>query len=385
MRILIVNSEYPPIGGGAGNASAYLAKALAKHGYDVAVVTSRFAHLPHKEQSDNLTIHRIPALRQRQDRSGALEQVIFMISATLSALMLIRRHKPDAALAFFGVPSGAAALFLKLIHKIPYIVSLRGGDVPGFRPYDFRIFHKLIAPLLRVVWKNASAVVANSNGLRDLALTFDARFDIPVIPNGVDLETYEAEDRDESMPLLLSVGRVVYQKGFDIAMRALAGIKDIEWEWQIAGDGPQMDSLKSLAQELGIDDRVVFLGWQSQADLVKQYQQANLFLFPSRHEGMPNAMLEAMASGLPIIASCIAGNEELVVDGETGILFSSEDVDALAIALRKLMTDTALRQQMGLASRRRVEEHYSWENTAKQYAFLLERISSPYGRGPGEG
>jgi len=373
-RILIINSEYPPLGGGAGNASAHIARALTGMGYEIAVITTRFQGLSHKEQSGGLTIHRIPARRQRLDRSGAFEQLIFMISASLSTLSLVRHFKPDATLAFFGVPSGVVALFLKLIYKIPYIVSLRGGDVPGFRPYDFRIFHKLLAPLLRVVWKNASAVVANSNGLRDLALAFDSRFDIPIIPNGVDLEVYEAKDRDESIPLLLSVGRVVYQKGFDIAMRALAEIKDLDWKWQIAGDGPQMDSLKALSQELGIPDRVIFLGWQSQADLIKQYQQANLFLFPSRHEGMPNALLEAMASGLPVIASRIAGNEELVIDGETGILIPSEDADAFGIAIRKLMTDVPLRQQMGLASRRRVEEHYSWENTAKQYAFLLEKV-----------
>jgi len=376
MRILIINSEYPPLGGGAGNASAHIARALTGMGYEIAVITTRFRGLPHREQSKGLTIYRIPALRQRLDRSGALEQFIFMISASFSALMLISNFKPDATLAFFGVPSGVVGLFLKLIYKIPYIVSLRGGDVPGFRPYDFLFYHKLLAPLLRVVWKNASVVVANSNGLRDLALTFDSRFDIPIIPNGVDLEAYEAKDRDESSPLLLSVGRVVYQKGFDLAMRALSGIKDLEWKWHIAGDGPQMDTLKSLTQELGIADRVIFLGWQSQADLIKQYQRANLFLFPSRHEGMPNALLEAMASGLPVIASRIAGNEELVVDGETGTLVPSEDVDALRDAIRKLMTDVPLRQQMGLASRRRVEAYYSWENTAKQYALLLERIPS---------
>jgi len=376
-RILIINSEYPPLGGGAGNASAHIARALTDMGYEIAVFTTRYRDLPHKEQSGGLTIHRIPALRQRLDRSGAVEQLIFMISASFSALMLISHFKPDATLAFFGVPSGVVALFLKLVHKIPYIVSLRGGDVPGFRPYDFLFYHKLLAPLLHVVWKNASAVVANSNGLRDLAVTFEPHFDIPIIPNGVDLEAYEAKDRDESKPLLLSVGRVVYQKGFDLAMRALAGIKDLEWKWHIAGDGPQMDSLKALVQELGIADRVVFLGWQSQADLIKQYQQANLFLFSSRHEGMPNAVLEAMASGLPVIASRIAGNEELLVDGETGILVPSEDVNALRDAIRKLLTDPSLRQQMGQASRRRVEEHYSWENTAKQYALLLERIPSP--------
>jgi len=346
---------------------------MAKMGHEVVVVTSRFGDLPHNEQIDGLTIYRVPALRRRQDRSGALEQVLFILSASFWTLGLIPRFKPDATLAFFGVPSGAIAWLVKKIHKIPYVISLRGGDVSGFRPYDFRVYHKLIAPLLRLIWKNAFAVVANSHGLRELALAFDSRFDIAIIPNGVDLGLYETKAREWSAPRLLSVGRLVYQKGLDLAMYALAGLKEIRWEWHIAGDGPQMEALQSLAKDLDVEDRVVFHGWQSREKLIGLYKQSSLFLFPSRHEGMPNAVLEAMASGLPVIASRIAGSEELVMDGETGFLVPSEDVGSLGAAIHKLVNDAALRQKMGTASCRRVEEHYSWETTARQYALLLEK------------
>ena len=127
---------------------------------------------------------------------------------------------------------------------------------------------------------------------------------------------------------------------------------------------------------VGVSDRVVFLGWQSRDELIQCYKQSNLFLFPSRHEGMPNAVLEAMASGLPVIASRISGNEELVVDEQTGLLVESENVDSLGAALQTLMNDPARGQQMGIIARRRVEEFFGWENTARQYAALLERISS---------
>jgi glycosyltransferase involved in cell wall biosynthesis len=377
MRILLLNSEYPPIGGGAGNASANLAHCLAQMGHSVTVLTARWADLPQREQNGNLTVIRIPALRRRQDRSGALEQLLFILSASFSSLKLVRLLKPNATLAFFGMPSGVVALLLKWMYGIPYIVSLRGGDVPGFRPYDFSTYHKLIAPLLRVIWQNASAIVANSHGLRELAMKFDARFDIPIIPNGVDLDLYRASQHEHATPRLFSAGRVVHQKGLDLALRALAGLKDLDWEWRIAGDGPQLDFLKLLAQEMGIAERVTFLGWQARDQLIEQYRWSNLFLFPSRHEGMPNAVLEAMASGLPVIASRIAGSEELVLDGETGLLFPSEEVNALRAALKRLLTDPTLRQSMGAASRRRVEEHYSWESAAKQYVHLLERIPLP--------
>jgi glycogen(starch) synthase len=132
--------------------------------------------------------------------------------------------------------------------------------------------------------------------------------------------------------------------------------------------------LKVLARELGIAERVHFLGWQSREQLLEQYQWSNLFLFPSRHEGMPNAVLEAMASGLPVIASRIAGNEELVLQEKTGFLVESENVNSLQSALLKLMKNSSLRETMGTASRRRVEEFYSWQNTAKQYEHLLEKV-----------
>jgi glycosyltransferase involved in cell wall biosynthesis len=374
MRILIVNSEYPPIGGGAGNASAHIADQLEKLGHIVTVVTSRFEKLPHREQSKNITIYRIPSIRRQQDRSNPLEQIVFILSASVWTLSLIPHLRPNATLAFFGVPSGAIAWLIKIIYRIPYVISLRGGDVPGFRPYDFHIYHKLIAPLLRLIWKNAAAVIANSNGLRHLAHAFDSRFEVPVIPNGVDLELFKMGKRDWSSPRLLSVGRIVHQKGLDLAMHALGGLKDLKWEWRIAGDGPQMHALQSLAQELGIDDRVIFLGWQSRQQILESYQQANVFLFPSRHEGMPNAILEAMSSGLPVIATCIAGNEELVVEGQTGYLVPAEDIENLQNALKKILNDSALRQEMGEASRRRVEENYSWESTAQQYALYLEKV-----------
>lgn len=374
MRILILNSEYSPIGGGAGHASAHIAAQLERLGHIVTVVTSRFGSLPHREEQGGVTIYRIPGIRRRQDRSNPWEQVIFILSASLWAMSRISRAKPHATLAFFGVPSGAVAWLLRKLYRIPYVISLRGGDVPGFRPYDFQMYHRLAAPFLRVIWKNAAAVVANSRGLRQMAQAFDSRFEIPIIPNGIDLDSYKTSSRDWTFPRLLSAGRIVHQKGLDVAMRALGGLKELNWEWQIAGDGPQMPVLQSLAKELGIHDRIHFLGWQSRDQLMKCYGQANIFLFPSRHEGMPNALLEAMASGLPVIASCIAGNEELVVNGETGYLVPSENIESLQAALKKLLIDPALRERMGRASRQHVEASYSWESTAQQYALLLEKV-----------
>ncbi len=371
MKILLLNSEYPPIGGGAGNASANIAARLAGMGDELLLLTSHFGDLPFEEVRDGVRIVRVPALRRRMDRSNAAEQISFILVASLQAVRLAGQFQPDVTLAFFGLPSGAVAWLLRKFKGIPYIVSLRGGDVPGFRPYDFRLYHKIAAPFLRLIWRRAAAVVANSQGLHDMAAKFEPAMPIAIIPNGVDLEKFFVAERDWSSPRILSVGRLVYQKGLDLAMQALAGLRSLEWQWLIAGDGPQMSVLQSMAEKYGLKERVFFLGWQSADQLKQQYAAANLFLFPSRHEGMPNAVLEAMASGLPVVATRIAGNEELVADRLTGALVPSENAELLQESLKPLLSDADLRRKMGQAARQRVERSFAWERIAGQYRSIL--------------
>jgi glycosyltransferase involved in cell wall biosynthesis len=375
MKILFINSEYPPVGAGAGKASANLALSLVQAGHEVAVITSRLAGLPVDECPEGVRILRGPAPRGRIDRSTAVEQLVFIVGALYRCLTFAPEFRPDVVVAFFGLPSGAIAWVLNKLYGIPYIVSLRGGDVPGFRPYDFWLYHRIAVPLLHPIWRRAAAVVANSAGLRALAERFDSTVDIAVIPNGVDVKQHPVQPREWMPPRILSVGRVVHQKGLDIAMKALAGLHTLDWSWRIAGDGPEMPALKRTAMLRNIADRVVFLGWQGVEELRKEYADSNLFLFPSRHEGMPNAVLEAMASGLPVVASNIAGNEELVVHGKTGFLFPAEDATALETALKDLLTDCDRRVEMGGAGRKRVEEGYGWRHVAEEYLKLLEEAA----------
>lgn len=373
MRVLILNPEYPPVGGGAGNASRHLALALANLGQRVTVLTAYYDALPRLEEGA-VRVIRIPALRRRPDRSGVVEQAAFVVSGLWYTFRLARRERPDVILAFFGAPSGIIAWLLRPWLQVPYIVLLRGGDVPGFRPYDFATYHRLIGPLLRRVWHGAEAVVANSQGLRTLAQRFEPRVPVLVIPNGVDLKRFAPPVRRAwNPPHLLFVGRVVYQKGLDVLFEALARLRDLPWQLTIVGDGPYRAVLESQAEALGLRERIRFAGWQSPERIPDFYRQANLFVFPSRDEGMPNAVLEAMASGLPVVATRIAGNEELITP-ETGRLVPKENVVALSGALGELLRDAALRQQMGEAARQRVMAHYTWEAAARRYLALIQEV-----------
>jgi glycosyltransferase involved in cell wall biosynthesis len=382
MKILLINYEYPPVGGGAGNATAFLARQFALAGAMPVVLTTAFGCLPRREDEDGVLVARIATGRRVADRCSVPEMGSFILRAIPAALALHREFAFDASLAFFGIPGGPAAYVLKRLRRVPYVVSLRGGDVPGFLPGDLAGFHALTRPVIRHIWKHAAAVVANSQGLAELARRTAGDMPVPVIANGVDTERFVPglPKNDSEPPRLLFVGRVVRQKGLDILLPALAALsKGRDFHLDVVGDGPEVKELTALAERLGLGAKVSFLGWRDRDALPGLYARADIFVFPSRDEGMPNAVLEAMASALPVVATDIAGNQELVRHGVTGLLTPCGDAPALTAALDSLLADPELAGTFGRAGRDLVREHYSWRAAAVSYLDLLARAADRAG------
>lgn len=381
MKILLINYEYPPLGGGAGQATAALAREFAAAGHESLVLTSRFRDQPAEEVVAGVRLVRVPVIRRRADRCTPPEMLTFLVSASWTAIRETAAWKPDATIAFFGIPSGPVALLLKLTTGVPYVVSLRGGDVPGFQPYDLALFHKLLGPVIRLLWRHAVATIANSTGLQSLGQKFAPELPIGVIPNGVNVATFHPAEENTAhhgAVRLLFVGRVVFQKGLDVLFRALSALPvDLNWELEIIGDGDARPALTLEAAQLGIAPRITFSGWQDRAVIAERYRAADLFVFPSRDEGMPNVVLEAMASGLPIVATAIAGSEELVREGENGHLVPTENAPALTDALARLIAQPETRRAMGRASRERIEREYTWARVAACYLDLLREKCAP--------
>ena len=431
MRVLLINYEYPPLGGGAGNATAHIAREMARLGHDVLVLTSAFGDFPRRESVDGYAIRRIPTIRRHEEKCASWEMAVFMASACVFAPAAALGFKPDACVAFFGVPSGPSAWMVKALTGTPYVVSLRGGDVPGFQPYDLARMHALTGPLIRFLWRRAFAVVPNSGGLAELARAFEPGMDFPVIPNGADTGLFhprasapqgarEGQGGDGPVPgdpggspqepkpgpvRLFFHGRVVYQKGLDTVLSALGMLPDTSpWELHIVGDGPERPALENQARELGIGRKVIFRGWMHRPQLAQVLRDMDVFVFASRDEGMPNAVLEAMASGLPVVATSIAGSEELVIPEETGLLVEPASPGGLCQALARLIgtgcaasgapgtsgadapavnskSDSAreaqaLRERMGRAGRERVLRHYSWASVAERYLDLFAGMAA---------
>ena len=368
MRLLIINYEFPPLGGGAGNATACLAREWAANGHTVEVLTGGFRGMPAREERDGYTVRRLPTPRAQQGQCSISEMCVFMAAACVATIL---GPRPDVALAFFSIPSGPAAWLLKLLRGVPYIVSLRGGDVPGFDAKNLARMHEFTNPLTALIWRNARAVVGNSAGLCDLARSFMPGLSVPEIPNGVDTSRFSPLVRESNGQCeLLFVGRLAPQKGVNILLHALSRLP-AGWRLRIAGDGPERGRLAALAASLGIVDRVVFLGWTQRDELPALYRSADVFVFPSYDEGMPNVVLEALASGLPIVATRIAGNNQLVVDGVNGMLIPPGDPIAFAKALEPVLNDARLRQEMGARSRAIAVEKFSWAKSAAQYERLF--------------
>jgi glycosyltransferase involved in cell wall biosynthesis len=373
-RLLLINYEYPPLGGGAGNATAHLAREFTFLGAEVMVLTSGFRGLPRQETSAGFSVKRIPTIRRHIDRCIPVEMLTFMMSASLAGLRLTRNWRPDFTIAFFGIPCGPVAHTLKTIYGIPYILSLRGGDVPGFQPYDLALYHRLMKPAIRFLWRQADCVVANSRGLSLLAHRTVPDLTIHIVPNGVDVQKFRpAGSLDRNGPVrLLYVGRLTYQKGVDVFIQALNRLDSkIQFQVEIVGDGNARPPLERMVQRFGLVDRLHFTGWLNRAEIPQRYQQADIFVLPSRDEGMANVILEAMASGLPVIATSIAGNRELVQHGKNGLLVRPDDPEQLADALLELINESELRQHMGFSGRALVERGYSWRQIAQQYLEVI--------------
>lgn len=376
MNLLLVNYEYPPLGGGAANATMFIARALAELGHEPTVLTSAYDGLPRYSVDGGVRLYRAKVLRRAPDRSDPLEMGSFLCAALRRAPQIAKERRIEGAITFFTLPCGPVGWYLNRKQALPYIVSLRGGDVPGLVPALRRV-HALLAPMRRKVLRRADAVVANSASLARLSENADP-IPVRVIPNGVDTLLFRPATPDErgadDVFRILFVGRLVPQKDVAALLLAVAqsrrgASKRIALD--IVGDGPDRAGLEKVARELDLTQCATWHGWLGKQEIAALYRRADCFVNPSRYEGMPNTVLEAMASGLPVVASNVGGNNELVTAGSSGFLFDLSEPDALGTQLAVLVNDQALAKAMGARGRQFVLARHSWKSVAERYVHLF--------------
>jgi glycosyltransferase involved in cell wall biosynthesis len=323
-------------------------------------------------EEEGVTVARVRAIRKSAHQSGILEMLSYILVASCEAVSLVKSYKIDSTLAFFSVPGGIVARWIHLRTGIPYVISLRGGDVPGTEP-DLALFYRLLQPVRNEIFKHARAITAPSEGLKTLSEKTD-RFPVQVIPNGVDLELFRPDPaRRPEVPCLLSVGRLHAQKNVSYLLRLVSLIRPkTPVTARIIGDGPERAGLEELTRTLGIADHVQFEGWLSREAVREAYQSATLLIHVSAYEGMSNVILEALASGLPVAASRIPENSELIQPGINGLLLDLASDPAQALEpVREILIDQAKLATLSRGARESVESRFSWSRTADQYERLL--------------
>jgi len=374
MKILMLNYEFPPIGGGAGQAHlAILRQFAGQEGLSVDVLTSAPKPGFSKQNlSDNVTIYTVGVHKKNLHFWRKIEVVEWVAKAYRHYKRLIKENEYDLVHAFFGLPTGW--LCYKTAGRLPYIISLRGSDVPGEHS-RLQLEYKLLGPLLKKIWIKAAGLVACSEGLKKRSLRFLPSVNIDVIPNGVDLNRFRPragrEINDEMK--LLTVGRLSVTKRFDMLIEAVRILHDNGKTVRLtmAGGGGLFEELKEFVERKNLNGIINLTGRIETEKMPDIYRQHDIFVTATMQEGMSNAMLEAMASGLPIITTQCEGVEELITDN--GVVLEDSSAEALAGAISKLYEDKQGYRVMCSAARQRAEK-FGWDRVAEQYRQLYKKV-----------
>ena len=385
-RILMVISQFYPMIGGAEQQCQRLSKELIRQGYEVKVVTGWWnRNVPQREIIDGISVFRNHTLwRMFGFHRGS--SWVYMLTLLLYLIRLCKQYdiihihqvlKP----AFIGVLGG------KILKKPTIAKTGSSGINSDVITLKSELFGNA---MFKFIQRHLNILVAPSKQSADdfLAAGLDSDH-IQFIPNGIEIP--ERNKKSYTLahpPKLISVTRFLRVKGVDILLQAFGTVhKGI---LHILGDGPLKQELQILADNLCIANQVIFHGRVS--DVAERLPKADIFVLPSRAEGMSNALLEAMAAGLPCIATNVGGNIDLLAPellkdnstkiplskffiGSAGILVNSEDAEGLAKAIEYILSDESLRKQLGETACKRVKLGYSIEAVAKRYIEIYNELS----------
>jgi len=288
-------------------------------------------------------------------------------------IRLHRRHRFDVLHCHAAYPQAYVASTLKRLYGIPYVVRPHGSDIlPGERIRS----NPRLERRARQGLADADAVIAQGEFLKDVIVNLGVNENqVRVIHNGVDLSEFaDAPPFSHPRPYILALGNLLHRKGMDVLIRSYARLASPRADLLIAGTGGELEALRALSNELGVASRVRFVGFVSGVEKVSLYRGAEFFVCPSRREPFANVILEAMAAGLPVVATDVGGNRQLVGSGRHGLLCRSEDVEGMADTLGTLL-DAPDRLSEARAAVPEYVARYGWERIAQEYASLYDEVA----------
>lgn len=371
-NILMVNYEYPPLGGGGGVFNKHLAEVLARR-YNVTIITSRFGKQPPLEVVNGVRLLRVPIpLRSDPNAASLASMLIFFPSSLWAGIKLLGREHFDIMHSMFAVPSAPSGVLLAKMYGKPHLLSILGGDI--YDPSKKLSPHRtpLLGHTTGAVMRNSHAVVSLSKDIQQRAHKhYRVPGEIDIIHLGIPKPQHTPLHRadfgfaDDDI-LLVTVGRLVRRKSVHELIRAVRHLGNQQLKLVVIGDGPQKRRLQQDAANLGLHRRVHFLGNIDDDAKFGVMALSDIFVSASRHEGFGLVFLEAMAVGLPVVSYNKGGQRDFLQDDLTGALVSSGNSQRLFKKIRQMVDNRQRRQ------------HISRHNLAYVENFFIERCAQKY-------
>lgn len=391
MKVCILLSQFYPIVGGAEKQAQQLAEGLIKHGVDVRVVTGRLDDdSKYFEYVNNIPVYRhyCFGIKKRNGKRvrGIGGPYLPFYWASLLALLIKIRNEYDIIHVFLGLETAViAGLIGKIFHKKIILRLPCSGEFSTI--VEFKKQYSILAsPMLKIIRRADMAININSLIRRELIENGFPPENIVAIPNGVNTNYFQpvrtnsekdAKKRELGLPLkkiVLFIGRLAPQKDPYTLLRAWPEvIKSYPNAYLVLlGDGPLGEQLKTYALDIGISDSVTF---QGRVENPRDYFVASdVFVLPSKAEGMSNSLLEAIASGLPVIASSVAGNIDVITHCQNGLLFNVRDYAELSTAIICILKDDRLSSRLSYAARQTAVEKYSFDKVIQRHQMLYREL-----------
>lgn len=308
--------------------------------------------------------------------------VLYLPHTLLQLHKLLVRHEIDIVNIHYPIGSGIYFSWLRWFHRFKLVISVHGADLfPGGGVIRY-------PRPLRMLMQSADWLVAPSQSTLDAAL---ARFPVlrpkcSAIHNAVDLGEFQQVDSSGPQPKLyiLCVALHHIHKALDVLVKAFATFHKThpEVELRLVGDGPYRSELEALVCQLGLKESVRFLGLQGRSAVCRLLAECSLFVLPSRVEPFGIAIIEALASGKPVISTKVGGIPEIIENGSNGILVEPDDPQALYEAMRTVWDDPALARRLVIAGRATVKQHFQWEIPAARYEAIFLNLLGQNDRRP---
>jgi glycosyltransferase involved in cell wall biosynthesis len=387
-RILIFSTAYFPHVGGAEVAIREITDRLGSE-FECTLICARYdASLPRKERIGAVSVHRVGfGIR-------LLDKILSPFWGAFLARTLAQEKPFDlywAMMATYGSGGAYIANALSAV-KVPIVLTLQEGDPPS---YIRTKWFGLVGLSWRLALKRSTAVTVISTYLGSLAKEFGYQGEAVLIPNGVDAARFGARGAEEERTLerskfgknadgtlLVTTSRLVHKNACDDVIRALALLPE-RVSFVVYGVGPDEEMLRALARREGVADRVLFMGQIAQDVMPAALHACDIFIRPSRSEGMGNSFIEAMAAGLPVIATQEGGIADFLFDAKrnpekepTGWAVAADAPEQIAAAVQDILANPEQVRLVTARAKRMASEEYEWNGIAERMQAVFERASS---------